>query len=133
MTHHTRLEFPNNPLQWRCKAIKAVAITVRSKAMKLKLGHFSGDGTLLFSFAQNLATESQVGNLEVIATFNGPMPTGVAVCHGEKLQCRRNPALAFAACLHRADWKRWPMIRGFFGRTRSPLRRTDTSLSRPTS
>ncbi len=47
--------------------------------MKLKLGHFSGDGTLLFSFAQNLATESQVGNLEVIATFNGPMPTGVTV------------------------------------------------------
>jgi len=79
MTHHTRLEFPNNPLQWRFKAIKAVAITVRSKAMKLKLGHFSGDGTLLFSFAQNLATESQVGNLEVIATFNGPMPTGVTV------------------------------------------------------
>ncbi len=26
---------------------------------------------------------------------------------GRNLQCRRNPALAFAACLHRADWKRW--------------------------
>jgi hypothetical protein len=29
--------------------------------------------------AQELAREKAIGNLEVVATFNGPMPTGVAV------------------------------------------------------
>ncbi len=33
----------------------------------------------MFAGAQELARERTVGNLEVVATFNGPMPTGVAV------------------------------------------------------
>jgi hypothetical protein len=29
--------------------------------------------------AQNIATDAPVGKLEIIATFTGPMPTGVTV------------------------------------------------------
>src|SRR5690349_10722327 len=32
-----------------------------------------------FGWAQNLATEKTTGNLEVVATFDEPMPTGVTV------------------------------------------------------
>ena len=35
--------------------------------------------TSLSGMAQQLATEKTIGNLEVIATFNRPMPTGVTV------------------------------------------------------
>jgi sugar lactone lactonase YvrE len=33
------------------------------------------------TFAQNLAKEQVIGQLEVVATFNGPMPTGVTVAN----------------------------------------------------
>jgi sugar lactone lactonase YvrE len=36
-------------------------------------------------FAQNLATDKTIGNLEVVATFNGPMPTGVTVANNGRI------------------------------------------------
>jgi sugar lactone lactonase YvrE len=43
---------------------------------------------LLFSYglyAQTLATDKSIGNLEVVATFNGPMPTGVTVANNGRI------------------------------------------------
>src|SRR5580698_11248308 len=34
---------------------------------------------------QNLATERVIGQLEVVATFNGPMPTGVTVANDGRI------------------------------------------------
>ena len=40
--------------------------------------------------AQDLAKERVIGHLEVVATFNGPMPTGVTVAnHTAASQCAR--------------------------------------------
>ncbi len=37
------------------------------------------------SFAQRAATDQPVGQLETVATFDGPMPTGVTVSHGNRI------------------------------------------------
>ncbi len=39
----------------------------------------------LFLGAQQAATDQPVGQLESVATFNGPMPTGVTVSHGNRI------------------------------------------------
>ncbi|HUB02813.1 MAG TPA: hypothetical protein VL983_09005, partial [Terriglobales bacterium] len=41
--------------------------------------------TLGKEFAENLATEQAVGQLEVVAIFNGPMPTGVTVANNGRI------------------------------------------------
>jgi hypothetical protein len=38
-----------------------------------------------FSCGQDLATEKTVGTLEVVATFDGPMPTGVSVSNSGRI------------------------------------------------
>ena len=38
-----------------------------------------------FLAAQQVATDQPVGQLETVATFNGPMPTGVTVSHGNRI------------------------------------------------
>jgi sugar lactone lactonase YvrE len=38
-----------------------------------------------FAFAQQLATDHPIGQLEVVATFNGPMPTGVTVANNGRI------------------------------------------------
>jgi sugar lactone lactonase YvrE len=38
-----------------------------------------------FAFAQQLATDHPIGQLDVVATFNGPMPTGVTVANNGRI------------------------------------------------